>query len=263
MAAKQRYIVDPSTALGLFIAFCLVGVAIYLGGNIKGFYDLPSVLIVIGGTFMLTTACFNFSEIFNANFVVFRTIFYSAEDPSQSAINCLEVAEISRKKGILGMQNYEELMQRNPFFRKGLNFIIDGIPPEDAEVMMEQEIEAMLERHKKSASILHKSAEIAPAMGLTGTLIGLVQMLGNLSDPSSIGPAMAVAILTTFYGAVLSYMVFSPLAAKLERNSQQEATIMELYQTAVSSIGRKENPRRLEMLLNAILPPSKRVRYFS
>ena len=104
--------------------------------------------------------------------------------------------------------------------------------------------------------------EFSPAMGLIGTLIGLVQMLGNLGDPSTIGPAMAVALLTTFYGAVLANMVFLPLASKLERNSKEEALVSNIYLMGAASIGRQENPRRLEMLINSLLPPSQRVRYF-
>ncbi len=99
-------------------------------------------------------------------------------------------------------------------------------------------------------------------MGLIGTLVGLVQMLGNLSNPGAIGPSMALALLTTLYGAMLANMVFSPLAAKLERNSIEERLINELYLIGALSIGRHENPRRLEMLLNAILPPSQRVRVY-
>jgi chemotaxis protein MotA len=99
-------------------------------------------------------------------------------------------------------------------------------------------------------------------MGLIGTLIGLVQMLGSLDDPSSIGPAMAVALLTTFYGAVLANMVFNPLAGKLERNSHIESTVSQIYTIGAASISRQENPRRLEMMLNTILPPDNRVAFF-
>jgi chemotaxis protein MotA len=120
----------------------------------------------------------------------------------------------------------------------------------------------MIQRHAKSTSVLRKMAEFAPAMGLIGTLIGLVQMLSSLSDPSTIGPAMAIALLTTFYGALLANFVFLPLAAKLERNSQEEVLVNNVYLMGAASIGRQENPRRLEMLLNSVLPPSKRVRYF-
>jgi chemotaxis protein MotA len=128
---------------------------------------------------------------------------------------------------------------------------------------MRRDLQATLQRHAKGAGVLRKAAEYAPAMGLIGTLIGLVQMLGNLDDPSAIGPAMAVALLTTFYGAVLANMLLSPLAAKLERNSEDEALLNLVYLTAAVSMGRQENPRRLEMLLNSILPPAKRVHYFN
>jgi chemotaxis protein MotA len=127
---------------------------------------------------------------------------------------------------------------------------------------MRKDMNATIGRHQKGANIMKKAGDIAPAMGLIGTLIGLVQMLGNLDDPSSIGPSMAVALLTTFYGAVLANMVFMPLAAKLERNSGEEELLNSVYMVGAVSIGRQENPRRLEMLINSILPPSKRVSYF-
>lgn len=111
--------------------------------------------------------------------------------------------------------------------------------------------------------MFRKSADIAPAMGLIGTLIGLVQMLGNLDDPTKIGPAMAVALLTTLYGAILSTMVFTPLASKLERNTNEELLISQLYLEGILSIARQENPRQLETVMNTLLPPSKRVRYFN
>jgi len=140
--------------------------------------------------------------------------------------------------------------------------VVAGTPGEEVESILHKEMMSTLQRHYKSANVLKKAAEFAPAMGLIGTLIGLVQMLGNLSDPASIGPAMAVALLTTFYGAVLANMVFAPLSTKLERNSTEEAMINNIYVMGAASIGRQENPRRLEMMLNSILPPAKRIQYF-
>jgi chemotaxis protein MotA len=259
----NRNITDLSTLIGISVALSLVALAIYLGGNVKAFVDIPSVLIVIGGTFMLTTASFTLPEIMHSQGLVFKTIFYAAEDPSRAAYTSLEIAEVARKKGILGMQNFDTIYSKNPFLRKGITYIIDGIAPEEAEAMLWQEIASMVDRHRKSISILLKSSEIAPAMGLIGTLIGLVQMLGQLDDPSTIGPAMAVALLTTFYGAMLSYAIFSPLASKLDRNSHDEKLVLEIYLQAIASIGRKDNPRKLEMLLNSMLPPARRVKYFS
>jgi len=149
-----------------------------------------------------------------------------------------------------------------PFLGQALQLVVDGTPGDEIERILRRDIGAMAQRHLKSASILRKAAEVAPAMGLIGTLVGLVQMLGSLNDPGAIGPGMAVALLTTFYGAVLANMVFSPLASKLERNSEEELLLLNLYLTGAASIGRLENPRRLELLLNTLLPPAKRVRVF-
>jgi chemotaxis protein MotA len=136
------------------------------------------------------------------------------------------------------------------------------VPSNEIENVLQREIDAMVDRHMAGANVMRKAADVSPAMGLIGTLIGLVQMLSNLEDPSSIGPSMAIALLTTFYGAILSNMVFSPLAAKLERNSAEEALAAEMVLLGASSISRKENPRRLETSVNAILPPAKRVWFF-
>ena len=140
--------------------------------------------------------------------------------------------------------------------------LLEGATGNEIEPIMQGEMRAAARRHTRTVGVLRKAAEISPAMGLIGTLIGLVQMLGNLDDPSSIGPSMAVALLTTFYGAVLANMVFMPLAGKLERNSSDEELLNSVYMVGAVSIGRQENPRRLEMLINSILPPSKRVSYF-
>ncbi len=259
---------EVSTFAGIAAAFFLVCSAIYLSGdagfgNFLGFIDIKSIFIVIGGTFFLTTASFNVSEVWSSHKVIFKTIFYDSEDPKESAILSLELAEIARKKGILGLEKYEEIMEHNPFFKKGMMLIIDGVSYSDAEKILNNEIISTLDRHSKCSAILRKAAEISPAMGLIGTLIGLVQMLGNLEEPSLIGPSMAIALLTTLYGATLAFMVFIPLASKLERNAIIEAMVMKTYLKTIVSIGKRENPRRLEMLINASLPPSKRVNYFS
>ncbi len=174
----------------------------------------------------------------------------------------VKLAEEARRNGLLSLQESYNSGQSNDFLRKGLGMVIDGMEPEAVEKILRQETYSMTERHQKGASILRKSAEVAPAMGLIGTLIGLVKMLGTLDDPSGIGPAMAIALLTTFYGAFLAYIIFTPLASKLERNSQEEMLINNLYTKGLVAIGKKENPRQLEMLINTILPPERRISYF-
>jgi len=253
---------DVATVVGLICGFGLISAAIVLGGRPESFINPPSILIVIGGTLAVTTVCFNLGEMAGTVNVVARALFRSTQQPFDAAYKALQVAEMARKQGVLALQNVVGSIRNEPFFHHGISMVIDGTPGEEVEQILRRDLQSMILRHRQSASVLRKMAEFAPAMGLIGTLIGLVQMLGNLQDPGTIGPAMAVALLTTFYGAVLANMVFLPLASKLERNSAEEAMIHQIFLLTSVSIGRQENPRRLEMLLNSILPPSQRVQYF-
>jgi len=259
---KVRPTMDLATIIGLICGFGMVLTAIILGGSARSFVNIPAVLIVVGGTLAVTTACFSLAEMSRTLREVMSTFFYSSRDPSEAAIQVLQIAEMARKQGVLALQNILGSIQGEPFLHQGVGMVIDGTPGEEVESIMRRDLHSTIQRHAKSISVLRKMGEFSPAMGLIGTLIGLVQMLGNLDDPTTIGPSMAVALLTTFYGAVLANMVFLPLAAKLERNSVEEALVSNVYVMGATSIGHQENPRRLEMLLNSILPPSKRVRYF-
>ena len=260
--ARARGAMDLVTVIGLVCGFGLIGAAIALGGSPESFFNPPSVLIVIGGTFAVTTACFSLREMGRTFRVIGKTMFHTSRNPAEAATQVLQIAELARKRGVLALQNLLGSVQNEPFLYKGLQMVVDGTPGEEVESIMRRDLQATIQRHSKSTSVLRKMGEFAPAIGLIGTLIGLVQMLGNLDDPSTIGPSMAVALLTTFYGAVLANMFFLPLASKLERNSQEEALINNLYVMGAASIGNQENPRRLEMMLNSILPPANRVQYF-
>jgi len=253
---------DIATIVGLISGFAMIIAAIMLGGAPESFINPPSILIVIGGTFAITTICFSFREMFGTLGVISHALMRNTQRPFDAAYKALQVAEVARKQGVLALQNVVNDIRDEPFFHQGISMVIDGTPGEEVEHILRRELMSMLQRHRQSASVLRKMAEFAPAMGLIGTLIGLVQMLGNLQDPTTIGPAMAVALLTTFYGAVLANMVFLPLASKLERNSADEALLHQIFLLTSASIGRQENPRRLEMMLNSILPPSQRIKYF-
>ena len=259
---RVKHSIDLATIMGLTGGFGLVVAAIVHGGGASSFFDIPSILIVFGGTFGVTAICYTPSELFRTFQVLRKTVFYSIRDPSEAAIQVLRLSETARRQGVLSLQAMLPTMIEEPFLHKGMSMVSDGTPGEEVEIIMQRDLLATQQRHIKSASVLRKAAEFAPAMGLIGTLIGLVQMLGRLDDPGSIGPSMAIALLTTFYGAVLANMVFSPLASKLERNSAEEALVNNVYMMGAASIGRQENPRRLEMLLNSVLPPAKRVQYF-
>ena len=255
--------VDFATLLGICGAFAMIVGAMVLGGQPKAFLDIPAVLIVIGGTFMVTTVSFSLSEVGQAQGVMFRAAVYNAETPGNAVLQALYLADLARKRGRLTLQNVTDDLRHAPFLHRAISLVVDGLPAEEVERILSQDTQATYDRHLRSAGVLRRAGEVAPAMGLIGTLIGLVQMLGNLDDPSTIGPAMAVALLTTFYGAVLANMVFTPLATKLERNAQIESVVRQIYTIGAASISRQENPRRLEMMLNTVLAPNQRVDYFN
>jgi chemotaxis protein MotA len=183
-------------------------------------------------------------------------------DLKKLTIAMLDLSVIAKKKGILGLSQYENQIRKEPYLETAIQMAVDGYNAKHIDSVLSQDIEAQIERHKRSASITKKASEVAPTMGLIGTLLGLVQMLADLENPESIGPAMAIALLTTLYGAILGTIVMAPLTAKLEKNSADEALFQTLVLHTATAIAKQDNPRNLEMLLNAELPPSERVRYF-
>ena len=254
--------IDVATLFGVIGAFAVIGLAMVLGGSPGSFVDVPAILIVVGGTFLVTTVSFTLGEVAQAQRVMLRAVLYHAEPPEEAARRVLQLADVARQKGPFALDAELAAMSHGRFLAQAVSLVVDGLPAEEVESILGRERHATRERHIRSAGVLRRAGEVAPAMGLIGTLVGLVQMLGNLEDPSSIGPAMAVALLTTFYGAVLANMVFHPLATKLERNSDVESMVNQIYSIGAASISRQENPRRLEMTINAILSPVQRVNYF-
>lgn len=259
---KPRVTADLNTILGLLLTFLLISVAIYLGKSNANFINMPSILIVILGTLTVTSVSFSTDEVKKAGKVIAHSFFQMKSDPSVMARQLMDITMLARKKGLLALSSLEGELRKDPYLAKAIQIVTDGYSGEDVERILNQDLDALQERHRRSASILRRAAEVAPAMGLIGTLIGLVQMLADLQNPESIGPAMAVALLTTFYGAIMGMAVMAPMAAKLERNSNDEALIRSMIITAMSSISKQENPRRLEMLLNSELPPEHRIKYF-
>lgn len=263
LEGRQRKRFDPATLLGLFAAFGLVALAMAIGGSPESFIDAPALLIVLGGTFGVTTVSYSLKDILRTQPIIAKTLLRSTAQPQRTAQKMIDLALLARKSGPLAIEDAVNQEIGNPFGRRALQMVVDGQTPEDIEIVLKREIDEMTYRHYNGAGILRKAAETAPAMGLIGTLIGLVQMLGNLNDPSTIGPNMAIALLTTFYGAVLSSMLFAPMASKLEMNSEKEALNARMYMFAAASIGRQENPRRLEAMMNALLPPANRISTFA
>lgn len=248
--------------LGLAAGGTVLLGAIALSGSARSFLDLPSIMIVLGGTLAVVSICFSLREVRAMLSCVIATMMEAAPDPRTAALRALRLADEARRHGLLHLEEMAAAEVHSPFLRKALAMVADGTGEEELQAVLRHDVLATPDRMRRSAAVLRRAADCAPAMGLIGTLIGLVQMLGQLSEPHSIGPSMAVALLTTFYGAVLANMVCSPLAVKLERWADDEEMICLVFLMGVVSISRQENPRRLELLLNSVLPPGKRVRYF-
>lgn len=248
--------------LALLSAFGLLAIAILIGGAPVAFVNGAGLIIVVLGTLAVTAISFSARELLDMPRTIWRLLAEPQHDPALAAMQVINLAEKARKDGLLALQKMLPNFKDTPFLKNAFQLIIDGATPEEAEAILQREAHSAANRYIRSIEILRRAGEVAPAMGLIGTLIGLVQMLGSLDDPTAIGPAMAVALLTTFYGAVLSHLVFIPLAAKAERIASDETLLNTVYAMGAASIGRKENPRRLEILINTVLPPTNKVMYF-
>lgn len=257
-----RRTADYATILGLVFAVSLIFIAIYMGESDASFFNIPSVAIVILGTIAVTAISYTGEEIRQAGSIITQSLMRRIYEPQKVANMLLDLAVVSKKKGILALSAYEDEIARDNFLHRSLQMAIDGQKPADIDFILSQEIAARIERHKRSASITKRASETAPAMGLIGTLVGLVQMLANLESPETIGPAMAVALLTTFYGAILGTVVMAPLAGKLDKNSQDETLIKNMIRLTAIAVARQDNPRKLEMELNSALPPQHKIKYF-
>lgn len=253
---------DLSTISGILFSILMVLLAIDQNGSIADFVDVPAVLIVFLGTILITTASFSFADMFKSPMLIAKMTLIKPKDPKEIALKALEIAAFTYKEGVLALDKRNDLDIKSNLFKKGLSYIVDGEKPASVEKLISQEIMRNHNSRKIVISIFRKAAEVAPAMGLIGTLIGLVQMLGSLSDVKNIGPAMSVALLTTFYGAVFAYMVLFPMASKFDRVTEKEFLNNEIYLYVLVSISKHEPPRQLETTLNSLLPPEKKIMYF-
>jgi chemotaxis protein MotA len=247
--------VDIATLVGILAAFGIIGTSIALGGPFIIFVNVPSLLVVIGGTFGVTLMRITLADFLGSFKVGMKAFLYKMDNPQNLIEEAVEMANIARKEGLLALEGREI---SNTFLERGIGLCIDGHSPEIVNSLLSKDINLAIERHTKGAAMFKAMAVYAPALGMIGTLIGLVQMLSNMSDPAAIGPAMAVALLTTLYGAVIANAFASPLAEKLLLISASEKLNKALILESISAIQDGTNPRVMQQLLNAFLPESKR-----
>ena len=254
---------DMATIIGLVGSFMLIVGAIWLeGSGGSRFFNVAAIFIVILGTAAVTAVSYTWDELVMTWKAFQDSVSRPVIDQTKLGSTIIDLSVIARKRGALAISSHDRQLVKIPFLKQSMQLVGDGFQAHDIEHFMHQEIETALERQRKAAAVLRRASEVAPGMGLIGTLIGLVQMLSQLDNPSTIGPAMAIALITTFYGAMMGTMVLAPLASKVERNATEDAQTKVLILAGAASIARQENPRRLEIVLNTILPASKRIRYY-
>lgn len=252
---------DIATLVGIVVAYILVFVALLLGPGVGVYIDIPSVLIVIGGTLGIILMNWPLNKVLNVMSVVMKTFLFKADSPADLIFKLVDFSQRARRDGILALESAEEEVT-DLFLKKGIRLAVDGTEPEVIKTILETDLSYMQDRHKEGAAVLESMAAFAPAMGMIGTLIGLVAMLQTMSDPSSIGPAMAVALLTTFYGALIANLFAAPLAGKLKTRSAEETMLKEIMIAGIMAIQSGDNPRIVEQKLNAYLPPKARKSQF-
>jgi chemotaxis protein MotA len=247
---------DIATVLGILSATGLVLGAIFMGSGLNVFINIPSLCIVVGGTIGVTLVAYPLKDFLSVIKVVQKAIFTKNISATELISKFTDFANKTRKEGILALESeIKELSDE--FFKKGVQLSIDGLEPQQIRNILDTEIEFVRDRHKLGADIFTSMGTFAPAMGMIGTLIGLVQMLQSMDDPNTIGPAMAVALLTTFYGSLMANICCMPIAGKLKTRSKEEMLTKEMTIQGIISLSNGDNPRILEQKLLAFLPPAK------
>ena len=230
-------------------------ICIMLDGELGSYFNIPSLFIVIGGVLASTIVSYPLDALKNLGKLIGNAFKAKKVDFQADIENIVKIANIARREGILALEESVNEMN-DPFMQKGIMLIIDGSDPELVKSVMETELVFIRERHSSGQAILLQMSSYSPAFGMIGTLIGLINMLKQLDDPSTLGPSMAVALITTFYGVVLANLLFTPFAKKLSVQSSDECLRKEMVLEGILSIQDGENPRIIREKLNAFLPHS-------
>jgi chemotaxis protein MotA len=246
---------DISTVIGLIGGTALVLVSMLLAANLGTFWDLTSIIIVLGGSSFATMIRWPLDKFIAGVKSTLKAISTKATAPKEIIDQILELAQTARKESILAL---EKVTISDEFLAKAVRLLVDGYPPEVIQDMIDLEIDTLTQRHKDGRGIVENMGESSPAFGMIGTVMGLVVIMANLSDPSAIGPGIAVALITTLYGALLANLVFIPLGSKLKYRSEEEAINMEIVREGVNSISKGENPKVIQQKLEAYLEPKER-----
>ena len=246
---------DFATIIGLIGGIVLIGVAIASGSDAMLFVSIPSIMVVLGGTIAATLIKFPLKHCFNSVKVAVNAFRNEATQPRELIRIANDMAAIARKNGVIALDGFEV---NDRFFKRASQMVADGYKPEFVEQALREDMEQSQERHEIGQRMFRAIGESAPAFGMIGTLVGLIQMLNTLDDPANIGPAMAVALLTTLYGALIANLIALPIADKLELRSQHERVNQMVIISSIAAIQQGQNPRLMDELLEAYLPVRER-----
>lgn len=251
---------DSLTVIGLVAGVIMLFFGMHNSAGFKIFFDFPSLLIAIGGSFCALLVNYSLDEIKNIGKVFISATKDTEISGSEIVTQFTDISKKARKDGLLSLEDYINTME-DEFLKNGLRMVVDGIEPEMIKEIMELEIDEMINRHTKGSNIFKSWGNYAPAFGMIGTLIGLIQMLSNLNDSGSLASGMAKALVTTLYGVILANMILNPIAANLGVKSAKEVAIREMIVEGVISIQAGINPRMIEEKLVKYLSPKERVEY--
>ncbi len=250
---------DLATLIGLILGFGLVGFSIVSSAkeNTPVFINMPSLMIVLGGGVASVIMANPLARFLKTGKFFSKALMHKEQSIQKLIKDLVGYAEVARRDGILSLESAAKDAD-DPFIVKGIQMAVDGTDPELIEQIMNSELEAIDDRHSQGKAIFDMLGKYAPAYGMIGTLVGLVVMLMNMSDPSAIGPAMAVALITTLYGSMIANMFAMPIADKLAARNDEEMLLKSIIIKGVMSIQSGDNPRIVEQKLKTFLPPSLR-----
>ncbi len=249
---------DIASLIGLILAVGLIFASIALGkAPMTAFIDIPSLLIVLGGASAAALICFPISSMLRTPVIALKVLVNKSEDRLALIKQIVELAETARRDGLLALETKVPEIE-NPLVRTGIQMAVDGSSPEVVEEVLRTEVESIATRHREGKNIMDQLGRFAPAYGMIGTLMGLIMMLQDMSDPSGIGAGMAVALITTLYGAIVANVFFSPAAQKLGLISRNEMISFEIAIRGVMAIQSGESPRAIGQKLRTFLPPKQR-----
>ena len=246
---------DIATLIGLVGSFAVVVFAMLMGGSVALFVNIPSLMIVFVGTLFVVLMKFSLAQFIGAIKVAGKAFSFKMQSPEELIGEVVELADVARKGGLLALEGKEV---GSDFLNNGIQLLVDGHDADVVRGLLAKDLNQTLERHEWGAKIFTAMGDVGPAMGMIGTLVGLVAMLANMDDPKSIGPAMAVALLTTLYGAMFANMFAIPVADKLSLRRVEEGRVKSMCIDALLAIQGGQNPRVIASMLKAYLPEAKR-----